>query len=126
MRTVAGANLRVMFGRRLTPARERAIIRRAYRNMVRVLLDMFWLLRDTRARVLTLAQIHERCAAAPGRWIVWTGGEPTLQLTAEIVAYFQARSYNQAIETNGNRPVPPGLDWVACSPKVAAGSKVEM
>lgn len=56
-RAVAGANLRVMFGRRLTPARERAIIRHAYRNMVRVLLDMFWLSRDTRARVLTLAQI---------------------------------------------------------------------
>ncbi len=52
-------------------------------------------------------------------WIVWTGGEPTLQLTPEIVAWFKSRGYKQAIETNGNHPVPAGLDWVACSPKVA-------
>jgi 7-carboxy-7-deazaguanine synthase len=52
-------------------------------------------------------------------WIVWTGGEPTLQLTAEVVAYFKARGWKQAIETNGNHSVPPGLNWVACSPKVA-------
>lgn len=69
--------------------------------------------------VLTLAQIHERCAVAPGKWIVWTGGEPTLQLTPDIITYFKSCGYRQAIETNGNRPVPPGLDWVACSPKVA-------
>lgn len=69
--------------------------------------------------VLTLAQIHERLEKVPCRWIVWTGGEPTLQLTAEVIAYFKGRNYNQAIETNGNRPVPSGLDWVACSPKVA-------
>lgn len=68
---------------------------------------------------LTLAQICERFDELPCRWIVWTGGEPTLQLTHDIVTYFKSRGYNQAIETNGNRPVPPGLDWVACSPKVA-------
>lgn len=55
----------------------------------------------------------------PGRWIVWTGGEPTLQLTAETVAEFSRAGYQQAIETNGNHPVPAGLAWVACSPKVA-------
>lgn len=68
---------------------------------------------------LTLAQICERFDKLPCRWIVWTGGEPTLQLTQDIVTYFKSRGYKQAIETNGNRPVPPGLDWVACSPKVA-------
>lgn len=52
-------------------------------------------------------------------WIVWTGGEPTLQLTAEHVKFFSEYGYRQAIETNGNHPVPAGLDWVACSPKVA-------
>ena len=52
-------------------------------------------------------------------WIVWTGGEPTLQLTDEIVAYFKFQGYKQAVETNGNHPVPAGLDWVAVSPKVA-------
>lgn len=52
-------------------------------------------------------------------WIVWTGGEPTDQLTGEDVAWFSERGYHQAIETSGIRPVPPGLDWVTISPKVA-------
>jgi len=53
------------------------------------------------------------------RWIVWTGGEPSLQLRAEHIEFFKERGYKQAIETNGNNRPPPGLDWVVCSPKVA-------
>jgi len=53
------------------------------------------------------------------RWIVWTGGEPTDQLTPEMVAHFRAAGYQQQIETSGVRPVPAGLDWVTVSPKVA-------
>lgn len=55
----------------------------------------------------------------PCGWIVWTGGEPTLQLKESHVEYFKAKGYLQAIETNGNNRAPKGLDWVACSPKVA-------
>lgn len=55
-----------------------------------------------------------------GLWIVWTGGEPTDQLTSEIVAWFRERGFKQAIETNGTRPVAElGLDYVCVSPKVA-------
>lgn len=50
-KAVARANLRLMFGKRMTAARERAITRRAYRNMARVLVNIFWLSRDTRARI---------------------------------------------------------------------------
>lgn len=53
------------------------------------------------------------------KWIVWTGGEPTLQLDPGTIKLFKDRGYLQAIETNGNNPVPDGIDWVACSPKVA-------
>lgn len=60
-----------------------------------------------------------RALTSSCRWIVWTGGEPTDQLTAEIVAAFTAAGYYQAIETSGVRPVPAGLDWVTVSPKVA-------
>ncbi len=49
---IAQANLRLMFGTRLTPARERLIIRRSYRTNVRTVLNLFWLLRDTRKRIL--------------------------------------------------------------------------
>jgi KDO2-lipid IV(A) lauroyltransferase len=50
-KAVARANLRLMFGARMTPARERALIRRSYRNMARVLINVFWMSRDTRARM---------------------------------------------------------------------------
>lgn len=50
-KAVAKANLRLMFGTRMTPRRERALTRRAYRSMARVLVNIFWLARDTRARV---------------------------------------------------------------------------
>lgn len=54
-----------------------------------------------------------------GMWIVWTGGEPCLQLTKEIVDHFRGLGFFQAIETNGNHRPPDGLDLVCCSPKVA-------
>ena len=53
-----------------------------------------------------------------GSWIVWTGGEPTLQLTEEILKYFTRLGFKQAIETNGTNPVPKGIDYVVSSPKV--------
>ena len=49
---IAQANLRLMFGTRLTPSRERVIIRRSYRTVLRTILNLFWLLRDTRERIL--------------------------------------------------------------------------
>lgn len=60
-----------------------------------------------------------RLLSSSCRWIVWTGGEPSLQLTAEAVAFFKAAGYMQAIETNGNHKPPAGLDYITCSPKVA-------
>lgn len=53
------------------------------------------------------------------KWITWTGGEPTDQLTAAIVDFFNDAAYKQSIETSGIRPVPAGLDLVSVSPKVA-------
>lgn len=51
--------------------------------------------------------------------ITWTGGEPTDQLTPEVVEYFKREGYFQAIETSGLNPVPAGLDFICISPKVA-------
>ncbi|MDD2246133.1 MAG: 7-carboxy-7-deazaguanine synthase QueE [Proteiniphilum sp.] len=51
------------------------------------------------------------------RWIIWTGGEPTLQLTDDVVAFFKEKGYLQAIETNGTKKVPAGIDYISCSPK---------
>jgi organic radical activating enzyme len=51
------------------------------------------------------------------RWIIWTGGEPTLQLTGEIVSFFKSEGYWQAIESNGMQALPAGLDYTVVSPK---------
>lgn len=53
-------------------------------------------------------------------YVVFTGGEPLLQLNEELVAACHERSFEVAIETNGTLPVPAGVDWICVSPK--AGS----
>lgn len=67
---------------------------------------------------MSLKEIYDEIKNYKTEWIVWTGGEPTLQLTDEIVAHFTELGYKQAIETNGTNPVPDGIDYVTCSPKV--------
>jgi 7-carboxy-7-deazaguanine synthase (Cx14CxxC type) len=54
------------------------------------------------------------------RFIVCTGGEPLLQLDAELIAALHAQGFTIAIETNGTLPVPAGIDWVCVSPKADA------
>lgn len=54
----------------------------------------------------------------PCKNIIWTGGEPTLQLTNEIVDYFKELGYYQSIETNGSNYIPSNIDYISISPKV--------
>ena len=49
--------------------------------------------------------------------VVCTGGEPLLQLDEPLIEALHARGFEVAIETNGTRPVPPGVDWICVSPK---------
>jgi organic radical activating enzyme len=51
--------------------------------------------------------------------ITWTGGEPTDQLTEEIICFFEELGFYQAIETSGLNKVPMGIDFICVSPKVA-------
>jgi 7-carboxy-7-deazaguanine synthase (Cx14CxxC type) len=53
-------------------------------------------------------------------YVVCTGGEPLLQLDAELVTALHDEGFEVGIETNGTRPAPPGLDWVCVSPKAGA------
>lgn len=55
--------------------------------------------------------------AAQGRYVVCTGGEPLLQLDADLIAALHAHGFQVALETNGTLAVPPGVDWVCVSPK---------
>ncbi|MDY7578812.1 7-carboxy-7-deazaguanine synthase [Herbaspirillum sp. RTI4] len=57
---------------------------------------------------------------AASKYVVFTGGEPLLQLDAALIASMHAVGFEIAIETNGTLPVPPGVDWICVSPKMGA------
>ena len=54
------------------------------------------------------------------KFVVFTGGEPLLQLDEALIASMHARGFEIAIETNGTIAVPPGVDWICVSPKVGS------
>lgn len=66
---------------------------------------------------MTLDEVLEEIKPYGCNWIIWTGGEPTLQLKEEVVKFFKSHGFMQAIETNGTRRVPNGIDYITCSPK---------
>ncbi len=49
--------------------------------------------------------------------VVLTGGEPTLQVDAELVDALHMAGFRVHMETNGSRPAPFGVDWITLSPK---------
>lgn len=61
----------------------------------------------------------ERESRGECKSIIFTGGEPGLQLDKSLVDFFKERGYYLAIETNGTQELPDGLDWITCSPKTA-------
>jgi 7-carboxy-7-deazaguanine synthase (Cx14CxxC type) len=53
-------------------------------------------------------------------FLVFTGGEPLLQLDAALVAAVRALKLKIAVETNGSLMAPSGIDWLTVSPKPGA------
>ncbi|GLY25636.1 7-carboxy-7-deazaguanine synthase [Micromonospora sp. NBRC 101691] len=53
-------------------------------------------------------------------YVVCTGGEPLLQLDEAAVSALHEAGFEVAVETNGTRPAPPGIDWTCVSPKAGA------
>lgn len=58
----------------------------------------------------------------PGQvpFVVFTGGEPALQLDQELVDALHAIDAYITIETNGTLALPQGIDWITVSPKANA------
>ena len=52
--------------------------------------------------------------------VVCTGGEPLLQLDDAAIEALHAENLEIAIETNGTKKPPEGIDWVCVSPKAGA------
>ncbi|MEW6205342.1 MAG: 7-carboxy-7-deazaguanine synthase [Pseudomonadota bacterium] len=64
-----------------------------------------------------IADTHQGGVGAGVPYVVFTGGEPTLQLDAALIEAVHAQGFEIAIETNGTLPVPAGVDWICVSPK---------
>lgn len=67
------------------------------------------------------AAVEEKWPAPVGKpYVVCTGGEPMLQLDADLVAVLHGRGFEVGVETNGTIAAPSDLDWVCVSPKADA------
>lgn len=55
----------------------------------------------------------------PAPLIVLTGGEPSLFIDGDFIRRLKTATGKEiAIETNGTRELPDGIDWVTVSPKI--------
>ena len=67
-----------------------------------------------------VAKLWPRSTSSSQPLAVCTGGEPLLQLDQSLVNALHDHGFEVAIETNGTRQPPAGIDWICVSPK--AGS----
>jgi 7-carboxy-7-deazaguanine synthase len=51
------------------------------------------------------------------RFVVFTGGEPLLQIDSALIDAMQKQGFRIAVETNGTIKAPMGIDWICVSPK---------
>jgi 7-carboxy-7-deazaguanine synthase len=58
------------------------------------------------------------------RFVVLTGGEPLLQVDADLLDALHRRGFQVAVETNGTIDPPRGLDWICVSPKAGAELRI--
>lgn len=71
----------------------------------------------TSFREMSDEDIVEALLAYPTRFVVLTGGEPSLQVDETLVNLLHKYGFEVAIETNGTHELPDGIDWITCSPK---------
>jgi 7-carboxy-7-deazaguanine synthase (Cx14CxxC type) len=74
---------------------------------------------DSASLAHTIASLWPDTYAA-SKYVVFTGGEPLLQLDAALIDSMHVAGFEVAIETNGTLPVPPGVDWICVSPKMGS------
>ena len=67
-----------------------------------------------------IEKIKEIWASKEKGYIVFTGGEPMLQLDESLISVCKKNNFETAIETNGTIKIDFDIDWVCVSPK--AGS----
>lgn len=73
-------------------------------------------------REMTAAEIVGETEKYATRFVVLTGGEPSLQVDDALVEALHESGFTIAVETNGTRLLPEGIDWVTVSPKQPYGT----
>ena len=68
-------------------------------------------------REMTAEEIVAAIITYPARFVVLTGGEPTLQVDEAFVDLLHQHGFEVAMESNGTRQAPQNLDWLTVSPK---------
>ena len=71
----------------------------------------------THYREMSAEEIVENVKQYTTRFVVLTGGEPSLQVDDTLVAALHEAGFYIAVETNGTRLLPESIDWVTVSPK---------
>lgn len=69
----------------------------------------------TDAIISTWPQIGNTLDAKP--YVVFTGGEPLLQLDSPLIQRLHDAGFEVGVETNGTIAAPEGIDWLCVSPK---------
>ena len=76
-------------------------------------------------REMSADEIVDAISVWPSRFVVLTGGEPTLQVDEAFVDLLHQHGFEVAMESNGTRPAPKNLDWLTVSPKLCRGERRE-
>ncbi len=84
--------------------------------------------RHEKGTMMSLPEIVEEVMRYPkAPLIVLTGGEPSLWIDEDFVMGLKQMTGKRiAIETNGTRPLPHGIDWVTLSPKTDLGESGDL
>jgi 7-carboxy-7-deazaguanine synthase (Cx14CxxC type) len=61
----------------------------------------------------------------PNKYVVFTGGEPGLQLDNEVIDQLHSKNFEVAVETNGTLDLPLNIDWLTVSPKADSSLKIQ-
>lgn len=82
--------------------------------------------RETEGRAASDARcsVDDRQSSQARPLVVFTGGEPALQLDAALVDAVHQADFDVAIETNGTIDLPAGIDWICVSPKAGTTLRV--
>ncbi|MGP1464721.1 MAG: 7-carboxy-7-deazaguanine synthase QueE [Prevotella koreensis] len=72
-------------------------------------------------REMSADEIVKSISVYPTRFVVLTGGEPSLQVDDTLVDALHDAGFTIAMETNGSKRPAKGIDWITVSPKIPFG-----